>query len=150
MVATYVARGSEIDPSALGELFVEKGFSLCLPCVEEKDAPLVFRAYRKGDPLRSGSLGGIPEPFSSSVAVDPDIFLLPLLGFDCQGGRIGQGGGFYDRTLAALRARKKIRAIGLAFAGQEIKKVPVLSHDQFLDLVLTEEGVIDPDALISF
>ncbi len=69
--------------------------------------------------------------------VTPDLILTPLLAFDGAGGRLGQGGGYYDRTFAALP--EAIR-IGLAFAGQEIAAVPMASHDQRLDGVLTESG----------
>ena len=66
---------------------------------------------------------------------------MPLLAFDGQGTRLGYGGGYYDRTLAALRAAGAVRAIGIAYAGQEVPKVPHGPHDQRLDAVLTENGL---------
>jgi 5-formyltetrahydrofolate cyclo-ligase len=83
---------------------------------------------------------GIPAPPPSSPAAVPDLVLAPLLGFDAFGGRIGQGGGFYDRTLAALRAGAGVQLIGLAYAGQACPRLPMDAHDQRLDGVLTEEG----------
>ena len=72
--------------------------------------------------------------------VEPDILLVPLLAFDAQGRRLGYGGGFYDRTLAGLRARKRIVAVGLAYDEQQIDEVPHLDYDQRLDWVLTPSG----------
>ena len=82
-----------------------------------------------------------PRPPPSSA---PDLIFLPLLGFDRSGGRLGQGGGYYDRTLAALRsAGPPVRAIGLAYAGQEAPRLPTDALDQRLDGVLTENAYLD-------
>jgi 5-formyltetrahydrofolate cyclo-ligase len=86
---------------------------------------------------------GIFQPSSDAPEVDPDIVLVPLAAFDRAGHRIGYGRGYYDRTLQNLRASKKITVIGLAFAVQEIETVPRLPHDEQLDCVLTERGLID-------
>ncbi len=145
LVSSYIAQGGEIDPSLIEERLLIKGARLCLPCIEEKGAPLLFRSYVPGDPLRLG-VWGIPEPLFSCPALEPDYLLVPLLGFDHEGWRLGQGGGFYDRTLSALRAHRKIVAIGLAFAEQETPQIPVASHDQKLDFIVTEEEFIDPTA----
>ena len=75
--------------------------------------------------------------------VEPDVLLVPLLAFDRAGYRLGYGGGYYDRTLAALRAKKRILAVGLAFAVQEVAQVPHEDFDERLDFVLTEQGVIE-------
>jgi 5-formyltetrahydrofolate cyclo-ligase len=69
------------------------------------------------------------------------VLLVPLMAFDRQGFRLGYGGGFYDRTLEKLRAKKKVIAIGVAYAAQEIEQVPHDAHDQPLDFVMTERGV---------
>jgi 5-formyltetrahydrofolate cyclo-ligase len=73
--------------------------------------------------------------------VVPDVLLIPLLAFDATGYRLGYGGGYYDRTLSALRAQKPVIAIGIAYAGQQVAAVPHEAHDQRLDGVLTEEGL---------
>ena len=83
------------------------------------------------------------QPTTDS-AVTPDLIIAPLLAFDRAGGRLGQGGGHYDRTIAALRARGPLFVIGLAYAGQEIEAVPRMKpHDQRLDAILTEIGYIE-------
>jgi 5-formyltetrahydrofolate cyclo-ligase len=75
--------------------------------------------------------------------VDPDILIVPLACFDRAGHRIGYGAGYYDMTINALRAKKKVVAIGMAFAIQEIPRVPATERDEQLDLVLTEREAID-------
>jgi 5-formyltetrahydrofolate cyclo-ligase len=75
--------------------------------------------------------------------VQPDILLVPLLAFDRSGHRIGYGAGYYDLTIAQLRARKPIAAVGIAFAAQEVETVPRTAFDAQLDLVLTESETID-------
>jgi 5-formyltetrahydrofolate cyclo-ligase len=94
-----------------------------------------------GSPLKT-VVWGIREPDESAPAVEPDVLLVPLLVFDRTGMRLGYGGGFYDRTLHDLRARKRIVAVGLAYASQEVDAVPYLDYDERLDWVLTPEGLI--------
>jgi len=86
---------------------------------------------------------GILEPSPDAAEIVPDIVLVPLAAFDRLGHRIGYGAGHYDRTLARLRDSKKIIAIGLAFAVQEIETIPALPHDVALDYVLTETQLLD-------
>ena len=101
-----------------------------------------MREWTWGEPLAAG-VWGIREPLPQAPAVDPDIVLAPLLAFDRAGHRLGYGGGYYDLTIAQLRGRKTIVAVGVAFAAQEVFTVPVTPRDAALDLVLTERGVID-------
>jgi 5-formyltetrahydrofolate cyclo-ligase len=103
---------------------------------------LVIRAWRWGEPLAAG-VWGIREPKPEAPQVDPDVVLVPLLAFDRAGARVGYGGGYYDLTLARLRARKPVMAVGVAYAIQEIEQVPTTPRDAVLDLVLTEREVID-------
>jgi 5-formyltetrahydrofolate cyclo-ligase len=92
--------------------------------------------------LQRGPLG-ILEPSPEAAEIVPDILLVPLAAFDRSGHRIGYGAGYYDRTLAPLRAARKITALGLGFAAQEIPVVVASAHDARLDLVLTEDEIID-------
>jgi 5-formyltetrahydrofolate cyclo-ligase len=115
------------------------GVPLALPVVQAKGRPLVFRAWMPGDAMDKG-VWGIPQPRPERPVVEPDILLVPLLAFDAQGRRLGYGGGFYDRTLAGLRARKRVVAVGLAYDEQRIDEVPHLDYDQRLDWVLTPSG----------
>ena len=139
IVSAYRAIGAELDPAALLAQLTVQGFGTCLPVLQGRGRPLLFRAWRPGDPLEPGTWG-IEQPIAAAEAVEPDVVLLPLLAFDARGGRLGHGGGFYDRTLARLRALKPVVAIGLAFDGQEVGEVPAGPHDERLDWVLTPRG----------
>ena len=120
----------------------EAGASLALPVVAGKGQPLIMRAWAFGTPLASG-VWGIKEPMPDAPAVDPDILIVPLLAFDRRGHRLGYGAGYYDMTLTALRAKKPIVAVGIAYAAQEVDTVPITPRDARLDLVLTENETID-------
>ncbi len=124
----------------LRRLHVE-GYRLALPAMQGKGNPLVFRAWTPGDAMDSG-VWGIAEPKADKAALEPDILIAPLLAFDRCGWRLGYGGGFYDRTLKELRARKAVVAVGLAHDEQEVDAVPHLDYDQRLDWVLTPSGPI--------
>jgi 5-formyltetrahydrofolate cyclo-ligase len=117
------------------------GRRLALPVMQGKAKPLVFRAWAPGDALDRG-VWGIGEPKADKPELEPDILLVPLLAFDRRGWRLGYGGGFYDRTLAALRARRPIAAVGLAYDEQQVDAVPHLDYDQRLDWMLTPSGPI--------
>ncbi len=119
----------------------DKGMRLALPVVVGRDEPLAFCAFDFDDELTPGIMG-TPEPAADKERLDPDILLVPLLGFDKSGLRLGQGGGFYDRTLESLRRRRRIFALGIAYAAQEVVSLPFLAHDQKLDAIATEQGFI--------
>jgi 5-formyltetrahydrofolate cyclo-ligase len=143
-ISAYHPIGAELDCLALMARLAEAGHVTCLPIVAKRGQPLVFRLWAPGEPLKDG-LSGIPVPPRGVAVVEPDILFVPLLVFDRQGYRLGYGGGYYDRTLRVLRARKPILAIGLAFAAQEVPAVPHLDYDARLDAILTEEGPIAVD-----
>lgn len=135
--AGYMPIGSELDCRPLLNRLAAAGVPLCLPVVTAPDAPLLFRRWLPDDPLVPGSFG-ISEPGAAAPEVTPQVLLVPMLAFDRQGHRLGYGGGYYDRTLKALRAAHDIVAIGVAFAGQLRDKVPVSGGDEPLDWILTE------------
>ncbi|MDE2030371.1 MAG: 5-formyltetrahydrofolate cyclo-ligase [Alphaproteobacteria bacterium] len=139
-VAGYRAFRGEIDPAPLMKLLHARGACLALPVVTEKGQPLLFRRYRPGDSLRANAMG-IAEPDISAPEAEPDILLVPLLAFDRARNRLGYGGGYYDRTLTALRARKNILAVGIAYAFQEAENVPCGPGDAPLDRIVTELNV---------
>lgn len=139
VVAGYCAIGAEIDPRHLLARLDQEGVALCLPVLRERGQPLRFRRWRPGDPLRAG-IWSIREPLQGAADIEPGILLVPLLAFDAAGRRLGYGGGYYDRALAALRAGRPIAAVGLAFDEQEVDAVPRLDYDERLDWVLTPSG----------
>jgi 5-formyltetrahydrofolate cyclo-ligase len=120
----------------------EAGAQLALPLVAGRGKPLIMRSWRWGEPLAAG-VWGIREPMPDTPEVEPDILLVPLLAFDRSGHRVGYGAGYYDLTLARLRAKKTVTAAGLAFAAQEVSHVPRAVFDARLDLVLTEKETVD-------
>jgi 5-formyltetrahydrofolate cyclo-ligase len=142
IVSGFMPMKSEINPLPLLRKLAERGAALALPAVPGRGKPLIMRAWQWGEPLNFG-VWGIREPKPEAKEVDPDILLVPLLLFDRQGYRLGYGGGYYDRTIAGLRARKPVIAVGIAFSAQEVESVPITPRDVRLDLVLTEREVID-------
>ncbi len=135
-VALYRAMGSELDADALANVLHLSGRRLCLPVVLERDAAMIFRAWAPGEPLELDA-AGCPAPLPLADAVTPDLILTPLLAFDAHGGRLGQGGGYYDRTFAVLPAARRI---GFAYAGQQVEPLDLEPHDIRLHGVLTETG----------
>ena len=105
-----------------------------------KGQPLRFHRWCETDRMRQHTYG-VTEPQLEADIITPSLLLVPLLAFDATGYRLGYGGGFYDRTLQSLRAIRPIRAIGVAYSGQEVAVVPHGPHDQLLDGVLTEKGL---------
>jgi 5-formyltetrahydrofolate cyclo-ligase len=142
IVSGFMPMKSEINPLPLLRALADTGARLALPVVAGRGKPLVMRAYALGETLAAG-VWGIREPKPDAPEVLPDIVIVPLLAFARSGHRIGYGAGYYDMTLAALRAQKTIHAVGIGFAAQEIASVPTTPRDARLDLVLTEREVID-------
>jgi 5-formyltetrahydrofolate cyclo-ligase len=142
IVSGFMPMKSEINPIPLMRALADAGARLALPVIAGKGKPLIMRAFAFGDTLASG-VWGIREPKPEAPEVLPDIVLVPLLAFARNGHRVGYGAGYYDMTIAALRAHKTLLAVGIAFAAQEIASVPTTPRDARLDLVLTEREVID-------
>ena len=144
IVAGYWPIQSEISPFPVMEAFADRGYALALPClVREGDSfRMIFRRFRIGDRLISGPFD-ILQPDEGLEEVAPDIVLMPLLAFTTDGQRLGYGGGYYDRAVADLRGRKTIAAIGIAFSAQQLAEIPFEVHDQPLDGIYTDQGVIE-------
>jgi 5-formyltetrahydrofolate cyclo-ligase len=139
VVSGFSAIRDEIDPAALLTRLAGEGHRLALPVMQGKGRPLAFRAWAPGDETAAAQWG-IAEPLPDQPEVYPDVVLVPLLAFDAHGYRLGYGGGFYDRTLRALRERKPIVAVGIGYDELRIDAVPHLDYDQRLDWVLTPSG----------
>jgi 5-formyltetrahydrofolate cyclo-ligase len=135
-VAVYRAIGSELDMDAVSLALARQGRLLCLPVVIERDAPMVFRRWSPGEPLEL-DLAGVPATLPLSAEAVVDLVLTPLLAFDGRGARLGQGGGYYDRTFAAL---PDVIRVGCGYAGQEVAWLQAEAHDIHLHGVLTEKG----------
>ena len=136
-VAGYWAAGTEISLLPLLERLDVLGVQCLLPVVTGAEKPLVFRAWRPGNALHRGP-HGILQPGPEMAAMDPEVMLLPLVAYDDEEFRLGQGGGYYDRTLAVLRKKSPVVAVGVAYAAQRLPRVPRDGHDQRLDWIVTE------------
>ncbi|MEQ8936967.1 MAG: 5-formyltetrahydrofolate cyclo-ligase [Amphiplicatus sp.] len=141
IVSLYYPLTNELDTGPLIEALTERGVVLALPVVNRKDAPLIFRRWAPGDPLVKGRHNAM-TPGADAEAVEPDIIVTPLLAFTRDGGRLGYGGGYYDRTIEALRAKKAILAVGYAFGAQQVDALPLAPLDQPLDWIITERGAV--------
>lgn len=141
VVSSYWAIGAELDPGRLERRLKREGHRICLPAIQGKTEPMRFHLWSPGEPMRERKWG-IMEPLPSAPQVEPSILLVPMLAFDARGWRLGYGGGYYDRTIAALRQRKAIALVGFAFDEQRVDAVPHLDYDQRLDFVLTPSGII--------
>ena len=136
VLAGYMPMRTEIDPMAamaahLGPVGV--------PVIIGAGLPLKFRQWSVEAALVPGEFGALIP--AEGVWIEPEVLIVPLLAFDARGYRLGYGGGFYDRTLEGLRARRATFAVGFAFGAQEVAEVPIEPTDQRLDAVVTEAGL---------
>jgi 5-formyltetrahydrofolate cyclo-ligase len=145
LVFCWPIRG-EYDARPLAQRLRERGAVTALPVVVAAGQPLVFREWHPGVALASGPLG-IPFPVSSEPVV-PTAALLPMVGWDEAGYRLGYGGGFFDRTLASLA--KKPVVIGVSYELTKMKTIRPQSWDIPMDWVVTERGIYrrDPEGLV--
>lgn len=139
-IAAYWPIKNEIDPLPLLQRLEERGHKICLPVVTGKNQPLIFRLWQRGDSL-------FPAGFDMMVPGDnvkttiPDLIILPLVAFDKTGTRLGYGGGYYDRTIGAMK--KSPTLTGFAFSVQELDNIERERHDVPLDIIVTEKGRIE-------
>ncbi|CAN5735663.1 hypothetical protein BH10PSE6_BH10PSE6_46890 [soil metagenome] len=138
IVSGFWPMAEELDIRPLMTELIGQGCQLALPVVVAKKQPLIFRAWRPGDALEAGVFGTL-HPSPQSEVVEPDALIVPLLAVDEEGWRLGYGGGFYDRTLGGLRAKKSITAVGVGFNMQIVPDVPHGPDDQRLDWLLTDK-----------
>ncbi len=131
-------RPGEIDVMVLLAYLDGQGAVCALPVVVAPEAPLIFRRWSPGMALEAGPFH-TRHPGAEAPEVRPDVLLVPLLAFDADGYRLGYGGGYYDRTIGGLRQTSSPVAVGAAFAGQQVDRVPRDCYDQPLDWIVTEE-----------
>ncbi|KEJ98250.1 5-formyltetrahydrofolate cyclo-ligase [Pseudosulfitobacter pseudonitzschiae] len=138
-LAGYVPIRTEIDPLAAMAEASAYG-PVGVPVIQGAGQPLQFSQWEPDMPLRDGPFGARVPMVDAWIV--PQIVIVPLVAFDRRGGRLGYGGGFYDRTLQGLRARGPVLAVGFAFAAQEAEALPLEETDQPLDMIVTEADVI--------
>ena len=140
-VALYLANDGEISPHVLCEYFWRQNIETYLPVIQGKE--LVFALYSQ-DTLWKENTFGIKEPSTTNIlsGKELDIVFLPLVGFDKKGGRLGMGGGFYDRTFEGKNADQAPLLIGLAHDCQQVKSLPIEGWDVPLEIFITPTQVI--------
>ncbi|OYX04230.1 MAG: 5-formyltetrahydrofolate cyclo-ligase [Caulobacter vibrioides] len=142
VAALYHGLGSEISPRILAEQMAEAGWTLALPAVVDRDGgKMIFRRWDLARRLGHDAIG-LRAPTADQPMLIPDLVITPLLAFQRDGVRLGQGGGYYDRALEFLRARRPIFVLGLAYSGQQAENLPHEAHDQRLDAIVTEKEYI--------
>ena len=140
VIGLYYPVNSEMNTFSLIDYLNYQDKITCLPTVINKNKPLIFKPWKRGNKIFIGDYG-IPVPDTNQI-VTPDLIICPLLAYDSKGMRLGYGGGFYDRTIRYLRRNKQTRYIGLAFSKQKsYHDLPSEVHDVPLDAVLTETGI---------
>lgn len=138
MVAAYWPIRDEIDAKPLLTRLMDSGQPVCLPVVMGEGKPLVFRQWEADAPLYEAGFGTL-VPAETAPVVTPDLMIIPLLGFDKTGTRLGYGRGYYDRSIAAMKEKPVL--VGYAFSAQELDAIPREPHDVPLDYLITEAGV---------
>ncbi len=138
VISGYLPIRTEADPRPAMERLAAAN-TLCVPVIAGRGRPLMFREWRPGCRLVEGPFGVmVPE---AGAWCTPDLLIVPMLAFDARLYRLGYGGGFYDRTLEALRASGPVQALGFAYAAQEAEALPLEPTDQPLDALVTERGL---------
>lgn len=140
VVSAYWPFRGEPDLRPFLQTVNERGGRTALPVVIEKGRPLEFHLWQTGEPLGRG-VWNIPIP-AEARPCRPDIVLAPVVGFDAACYRLGYGGGFFDRTLAAMTTRPRV--IGLGYAGARLATIYPQVHDIPMDMIVTEAGILRP------
>ena len=139
VLAGYMPMRTEISPLAAMRRHAATG-PVCVPVIQGKGLALRFARWTAQGAMIAGEFGA-QVPVSLDWLV-PEVLIVPLVAFDRRGGRLGYGGGFYDRSLQMLRASGPVLAVGFAFGAQEADDLPLEATDQPLDLIVTEAEVI--------
>ncbi|MFN3827502.1 MAG: 5-formyltetrahydrofolate cyclo-ligase [Micavibrio sp.] len=143
VVALYWPKGREFDTGPLMEELLRQGFTCALPVIQKDSKELKFTRWDESINLVEGPFGVMQPPVTGETLwVDPDIVIVPMLAFDRHGHRLGYGGGYYDATLKALRAKKEVRAVGVGYSSQAVLfNLPSEEHDQKMDWIITPNKV---------
>jgi 5-formyltetrahydrofolate cyclo-ligase len=145
-IGCYYSVRDEVPTIGLIQALWQKGFQVTLPHVLP-DLSMSFHAYHPGDQLEVAAFR-IPQPSRESQILIPDVLIVPMLGFNRDGHRIGYGQGHYDRTLHTIQSKGSITTIGLAFSCQEVSDTFAQEYDVELDWIITESELIQRPTLM--
>ena len=141
IVGGYWPVKGEVDALLILRALLARGHVCALPHVVGDGAPLLFRHWDEDVQMITGKYG-LQEPIADDETIMPDILLAPLLAFDAKGGRLGYGGGFYDRTIARMKKQKSVQAVGLAYEMQRYKDgLPRDANDVRMDIIITDGNI---------
>ena len=141
VVAGFIPFANEVDIKLLLEMYDEEGKDICLPSIEQKNEPMVFRKYKIGSSLQKNSKYNFMEPTAENEDLIPNTVIVPLVAFDSAGTRLGMGGGYYDRTLEYLSGFAEFMVVGVAFSEQQTEYIRPESFDYKLDAIVTDKKV---------
>ena len=137
-IGSYFSFRNEISTKLIHELLFSLEYEISLPCINNKDQNLIFRNWKTNDDLEKNKYG-ILQPKEDAVEYYPEMIIVPLVGFSTSGYRLGYGGGYYDRFIDAKNKSSKIITVGFGYTFQEVNDLPIESHDQKLNWILTEK-----------
>ena len=137
-IGSYIPYRNEISTKLIHELLFSLGFEIGLPCINDMDKNMIFRNWKIKDELIENKYG-ILQPKEDANEMEPEIIIVPLVGFSIEGYRLGYGGGYYDRFIEEKNRKGKIITVGFGYTFQETKNLPIESHDQKLNWILTEK-----------
>ena len=135
-VGSYVDYNFELSTNSLNKYLIEKNINICLPKINSQSKEINFYKFSTGTKLIKNKYN-ILEPEVTNEIIFPKLVLVPLLAFNESGFRLGYGGGFYDKYFSS-QEEKDIIKVGLGFSFQKANQIPIESHDQKLDWILTE------------
>ncbi len=137
-IGSYFPFRNEISTKLIHELLFSLEFEISLPCVNDEDQNLIFRNWKTNDDLVKNKYS-ILQPKDDAIEDYPEMIIVPLVGFSMSGYRLGYGGGYYDRFIDAKNKSGKIITVGFGYTFQEVNDLPIESHDQKLNWILTEK-----------
>src|SRR6188768_2756853 len=142
-IGLYRSDTGEAPSASYIRFFFERGHPIALPRVTTLDKPMVFRSHTDpyGERDLEAGVWGLRQPREDAPVVVPEVLFMPLIGFTAQGDRLGQGGGYYDRYLAA---HPQTIAIGMAWDVQEVEELPIELHDMRVSAIVTPTRVLGP------
>jgi len=137
-IGSYLPFRNEISTKLIHELLFSLGLEISLPCINDKDQNLIFRNWKAKDDLVKNKYG-ILQPKEDAIETHPEMIIVPLVGFSMSGYRLGYGGGYYDKFIDAKNKADNIITLGFGYTFQEVDDLPIESHDQKLNWILTEK-----------
>ena len=140
IISAYIPIRTEVSPLATMTVLHGQGKRICVPVIQGAARPLLFQEWTPECEMVDGPFGAAVP--ASGAILKPDLIIAPLVAFDRKCYRLGYGGGFYDRSFAALEAERPVLGVGFAYSAQELPKAPREKTDRRLDAIVTELGVI--------